>query len=192
MFVVDQSGIILAWNRAIEKLTGIDSSDMIGKGDYEYAVPFKGRRCPMLVDVLLQGIDISSLGYDYYEIHDEIYYAEDTIGLKADAQIQLRYEASKCYPDETTQSSCAIQTVKDVTHFNNMKISLHDNQERFRSIFMSASDMIFIKDKDLNYSMVNPSFLETFQFQDNDVIGKNFSQVFRKPHIEDISISVKK
>ena len=37
-FVVDRAGRVTAWNRAIEELTGISSADMIGKGDYEYAL----------------------------------------------------------------------------------------------------------------------------------------------------------
>ncbi len=186
MFVVDNTGIIIAWNRAIENLTGILSCEMLGKDNYEYSIPFKGKRCPMLVDVILQDIDISLLGYDYYEIHDGIYYAEDIIYNNETYPVHLRYEASKCYPLDNSSSTCAIQTVKDVTTFANMKKSFHDNQEKLRSIFISARDMIFIKDKDFNYTMVNPSFLEIFQLTEDEVIGKNFFQVFNFPHKEDI------
>jgi len=34
-------------------MTGVKASDMLGKGDYEYALPFYGRRRPILVDLYL-------------------------------------------------------------------------------------------------------------------------------------------
>ena len=41
-FVIDNEGIVIAWNRAIEAMTGISKSEMIGKGDFEYSLPFYG------------------------------------------------------------------------------------------------------------------------------------------------------
>jgi PAS domain S-box-containing protein len=49
--VIDAEGKVLAWNRALENMTGIRSEDMLGKGDYEYAIPFYGERRPILVDL---------------------------------------------------------------------------------------------------------------------------------------------
>ena len=34
-FVINNEGKVIAWNRAIEKLTGIKAERMLGKGDYE-------------------------------------------------------------------------------------------------------------------------------------------------------------
>ncbi len=51
-FVVDQNKKVIAWNRAIEEMTGVRKEQIIGKGDYAYAVPFYGERKPMLIDLL--------------------------------------------------------------------------------------------------------------------------------------------
>ena len=51
--VIDKDGTVIAWNRAMEKMTGIKKEDMLGKGDYEYALPFYGHRRPMLIDFAL-------------------------------------------------------------------------------------------------------------------------------------------
>ncbi len=56
-FVVDAEGVIIAWNRAIEHLTGAPASEMLGRGDRAYAVPFTGDRRPMLVDMAMSGGD---------------------------------------------------------------------------------------------------------------------------------------
>ena len=55
--VIDREGKVLAWNRALETMTGIKAEDMIGKGDYEYALPFYGKRRPILVDLALVPLD---------------------------------------------------------------------------------------------------------------------------------------
>ncbi len=41
-FVIDRRGKVLAWNRAIEEMTGIEKEKMLGEGDYVYAIPFYG------------------------------------------------------------------------------------------------------------------------------------------------------
>ena len=48
--VIDREGKITAWNRAMEAITGVKREDMIGKGDYEYALPFYKERRPILID----------------------------------------------------------------------------------------------------------------------------------------------
>ena len=51
-FVIDHKGVVIAWNRAIEKMTGVSAADIVGKGDYAYAVPFYGKRRPILIDMV--------------------------------------------------------------------------------------------------------------------------------------------
>lgn len=51
--VIDKDGKVIAWNRAIETMTGIKKEEMIGKGNYEYALPFYGDRRPILIDLAL-------------------------------------------------------------------------------------------------------------------------------------------
>jgi len=51
--VIDPQGKVMAWNPAMEKLTGVRARDIIGKGDYEYSLPFYGERRPVLADIAL-------------------------------------------------------------------------------------------------------------------------------------------
>ena len=50
---IDADGRITAWNRAMEELTGVPASTVIGKGGREYAVPFYGDRRATLIDLVL-------------------------------------------------------------------------------------------------------------------------------------------
>jgi PAS domain S-box-containing protein len=51
-FVIDGKGVVTAWNKAMEELTGITGKQMVGKGNYEYALPFYGKRIPILIDLV--------------------------------------------------------------------------------------------------------------------------------------------
>lgn len=52
-FAIDRDGRVISWNRAIEDLTGTRKGDMLGRGDYAYAIPFYGNRRPILIDMIL-------------------------------------------------------------------------------------------------------------------------------------------
>jgi PAS domain S-box-containing protein len=51
-FVVDAGGRVIAWNKSMEEMTGVKKEQMIGQGDYAYAVPFYGERRPILIDLI--------------------------------------------------------------------------------------------------------------------------------------------
>lgn len=51
--VVDSNGKVTYWNYAAEALTGVKAEDMLGMGNYEYALPFYGKRRPILIDIVL-------------------------------------------------------------------------------------------------------------------------------------------
>ena len=53
-FVVDIKGKVIIWNQAAEEMTGVKAEDIIGKDDYEYAIPFFGYKKPMLVDIVIE------------------------------------------------------------------------------------------------------------------------------------------
>jgi PAS domain S-box-containing protein len=57
VFAIDRQGVVIAWNKAIARLTGIGAAEMIGSGDFNYSFPFYGERKPMLIDYLIMPPD---------------------------------------------------------------------------------------------------------------------------------------
>ncbi|HSD58892.1 MAG TPA: response regulator [Methanotrichaceae archaeon] len=53
-FVVNSEGNVIAWNKAIEALTGVKSEEILGLGNYEYSLPFYGERKAILIDLVLK------------------------------------------------------------------------------------------------------------------------------------------
>jgi PAS domain S-box-containing protein len=53
-FVIDSEGRVITWNKAIEEMTGVKAGDILGKNNFEYALPFYGIRRPILIDLVLE------------------------------------------------------------------------------------------------------------------------------------------
>jgi len=66
-YIIDDKSRVIAWNRAIEEMTGVRKERMIGKGDYAYAVPFYGEPGPVLIDLALACSDQKPEHYDSLE-----------------------------------------------------------------------------------------------------------------------------
>jgi PAS domain S-box-containing protein len=57
VFAINKAGVIIAWNKAMEQLTGFETRAMMHKGNREYAIPFYGEPRPMLVDNIIMSDD---------------------------------------------------------------------------------------------------------------------------------------
>jgi DNA-binding response OmpR family regulator len=53
-YAIDREGKVIAWNKAMAEFTGTDSKKILGRGDGEYAIPFFGRKTPMLSDLVFE------------------------------------------------------------------------------------------------------------------------------------------
>ncbi len=75
--VIDASGVVVAWNKAVEDITGVLKEDIIGKGNYEHALPFYGDRRPILIDLaMLEEEDLPIDVYNYAERKGDMLYGE--------------------------------------------------------------------------------------------------------------------
>ncbi len=66
----------------------------------------------------------------------------------------------------------------DITDLKRAQASLHESENRFKSIFQAAEDAIFIKDRDRKYTHVNPAMLRLLSMEEEDIIGKTYEEVF--------------
>ncbi|MCK4258944.1 MAG: diguanylate cyclase [Halanaerobiales bacterium] len=56
-FVIDSEKKVIAWNKAIEEMTGVSKEEIIGKTDYAYTLPFYGYPRPALIDLIVDNND---------------------------------------------------------------------------------------------------------------------------------------
>lgn len=138
-FVVDMAGKVIAWNRAMEALSGVKAEDMVGKGDYAYAQPFGGERHPMLIDYVLHP-DIK-LEDRYKLIHREgnAVVVEMFMDRIRPGGGWLRASATVLY-DSSGKKVGAIETIRDVTDLRRAEQERLEQVERERQIEMKAEE----------------------------------------------------
>ena len=66
-FAIDAQGCVILWNRAIEKFTGVNAADILGKGNYEHSIPFYKIRRPILANLLLKPDPEFEKQYQYFK-----------------------------------------------------------------------------------------------------------------------------
>jgi|GEM_PF-2632879 len=114
-FAVDRNGFLIAWNRAMEEMSGVPSQDVIGRGDFEYAIPFYGFRRPMLIDQLFRNEgSISKKFYSYVRRSGRALIAETTISDLRGKRAHLWMKATPLY-DSGGEIAGAIESMRDIT-----------------------------------------------------------------------------
>ena len=115
-FVIDTDGKVIAWNRAIEKMTGINKTNMLHKGDYEYAVPFFGERKPILIDIILKSeAEPINARYDFFHRQGDIAYSEFQAPLALEGRGAYLFATASILRDSNGQVAGAIESIRDIT-----------------------------------------------------------------------------
>ncbi|WAC06704.1 MAG: PAS domain S-box protein [Thermodesulfobacteriota bacterium] len=75
-FVLDNNKKVIAWNRAIEEMTGLKKQDIIGQGDNAVTIPFYGERRTHLLDLIDVTDPELESKYQYVQRRGNTLYAE--------------------------------------------------------------------------------------------------------------------
>lgn len=153
-FAIDRDGSITAWNEAMEVLTGILSADMIGKSEYEYALPLYGSRIPLLIDNLLQTGSHKELSERFWKKEGETLAAEETFpGVKNGESIFK----TRARPVQDTEGNVigGLQTFHDITEYKRSQDALLASEQKYRTFFENVTDFLYIHDFEGNMIETN-------------------------------------
>jgi PAS domain S-box-containing protein len=133
-WVIDNNGKVIAWNKAMEKLLNISAEDMVGKGDYEYALPFYGERRPVLIDLVRDWDATYEKKYLSVKKDGEILTSESYHPALGENGIYLSGTASLLY-NTAGEVTGAIESLRDITTDKQMGERIREKEARFRSYF---------------------------------------------------------
>jgi PAS domain S-box-containing protein len=171
--VIDNGGKVIAWNKAMEKLTGVRAGNMLGKGDYEYAIPFYGERKPMLLDMV--GLPREKVNKRYTNLAFEDGKLE-AMTIKATLKgkdVVLWGTAGRLYGLDGKVMG-AIESIRDVTSQKMMEEELRRQEELYRRISTSINDGIAVIDVNGLVIYVNPRAIDIVGYPREEVIGRDF------------------
>jgi PAS domain S-box-containing protein len=176
--VIDAQGRITAWNRAIEELTRAKAGDMLGKGNYEYALPFYGERRPILIDLALEADEKFE-----QERYSNIHRHGDTLAGEAFTPSlpgggAYLYATASVLRDANAKVIGAIESIRDITDRKQTEDELKRERDFRRTLIESSPSYFVAINGDGMTIMMNESMLAALGYDRDEVVGKDYLTTF--------------
>jgi len=141
-------------------MTGVPASEMIGKGDYAYTIPFYGEARPLLMDLVFEeSQDIinryPSIARQGKTLLTEVF-CDALYGKKG------AWVFAKAAPlhDAAGNLIGAIEGIRDITPQKHAEAALRESEEKYRGLFESIVDGVAESDLDGNIITCNKAYRE--------------------------------
>ena len=179
-FAIDADRKITIWNKAMERMTGIRSEDMLGKGDHEYTLPFYGERRSALLDLVWsESPDILSR---YPEVRREGFSYMTEVFCPALEDGRGAHLMAKASPlrDPDGKIIGAIEALRDITARKQAEESLRKSEEQYRNLFMYAQIGIFHSLPSGRFLTANPSLARMLGYSSPEELMSSITHMGRQ------------
>jgi PAS domain S-box-containing protein len=175
IFAIDEDGKVVLWNKAMEDLTGVSSSEIMGKVGYEYAVPFHNTRQPMLIDYALTRDDEVLKLYPRVKKEGEGVSAEKEVIL-CHKPVVLWMKARPIY-DAKGKAICAVECIKDITFTKKARNELTEVEARYRALFDRSIFYVYVHDFEGTFIDANKATLDALGYSLEELVGTNINAI---------------
>jgi diguanylate cyclase (GGDEF)-like protein/PAS domain S-box-containing protein len=156
-FAIDLEGRVIAWNQAIEEMTGIKKEDMLGKGGYEYAYPFYGVRSPILIDLAMKPDAEIEKMYPFLSRDNDGIIAESVSERLVPGQDVFLWIKASPISDTSGNIIGAIESIRDISERKRVERALREGEEKYRAIFENNVIGMFQSSPEGRFISVNPA-----------------------------------
>jgi PAS domain S-box-containing protein len=175
-FAIDRNGRVIAWNRAMEEITGVPADDILGRGNYEYALPFFGEGRPMLIDLISEpDFQIEKWGYSGIRRNGNVVIAETPALDQSNLPHVLLAIAAPIF-DRDGERAGAIESLADITRRRREVTALQDSLVQFREILENTGSATAIIESDDTISYINPEFERMLGYVQAEIVGKKWME----------------
>jgi|GEM_PF-1242384 len=171
VFVLDRQHRVIAWNLAMERMTGIAKPDILGKGEYRYAVPFYGKPVPVFVDSLLDG-ERPAAWYQNVSRGNNFFHGDCFVpNLNNGQGAYMSLNASLLFSAEGEVIG-AIETLRDVTERTEFIKKIEHAAYEWRSTFDCIPELVALLEPDFRIGRVNKAFADAVESLPEALIGR--------------------
>ena len=165
-FVINKDGRVIAWNRAIELMTGVSKEDIIGKGDCAYAVPFYGENIPILIDSLISVEDEIDSRYKNIRNDGGTITAEVFVPSMRNGDGAYVWATASRLNNRNGEIIGAIESIRDVTDKQDAEDALMESEAKYRSLVEHSLEGVLILDLQGTILFANSAAARTIEADD--------------------------
>ncbi|HEY5556324.1 PAS domain S-box protein [Acetobacterium sp.] len=170
---IDTTGHVIIWNKAIEKMTGIPASEMIGKGDYVYTIPFYGEARPHLMDLIFQEDEKIVNRYPNLTREGDSLTAEVFCSALNNNKGAWVFAKASPLHDQAGNIIGAIESIRDITEHKNKEEEILESKNFMEILLQSIPAPVFYKDINGRYLGFNHAYEDFFGKTKEALIGKS-------------------
>jgi PAS domain S-box-containing protein len=175
--VIDKEGRVIAWNLAMEEMTGVSAAAMLGKGDHEYALPFYGERRPALIDLVFEAQNAAEANYLSMERKGGVLSGLAHIPSLRGREAYLIGNASLLF-DSNGEVAGAIQSVRDVTEQKLMEHAIARAEAKYRNIFENSTIGIFQVSPEGRFLSLNTAMARGLGYDSAEEVLSAIGEIF--------------
>lgn len=187
--VVDQNKKVIAWNRAIEEMTGVPKKDILGKGNDVYSLPFYGKPRPILIDLIFSDDreveKQNSDEYRFIERKGNTIYGENFVPSLFNEKGAFLWGTASPLFDSSGNLLGAIESIRDITRLKKVEEAFRDSEDRYRTIFETTGTATIIVEEDTTIALANAGFEKLSGYSKEEIEGlKSWIDFFAKDQLE--------
>jgi PAS domain S-box-containing protein len=163
-FAVDNEKKVIAWNKAMEQMTGVEKRFVLGKGDVCYSAHLYGKPRPMLIDLVFEDINNSRDEFKFVCREGDKLFGEAYVPGVYGGKGAYLFGTASPLVDASGHMTGAIESIRPITEIKRIEKELQESEERYRVAIENSPDGIAMV-KDGRYLYVNTRFLKIFGFE---------------------------
>lgn len=182
-FVIDNDKKLVAWNKAIEKMTGVSKREISSLGQYAYALPFYGTRRPILINLINSPVKEIEELYDFVKRKGDSLVFETYVPSMYGGKGAHLWGIAAPLLDQEGNIVGAIESIRDISELkkveNDLKKTLataKNARDRITAIFKCVGDGLIFTDIDGRIFSLNHAA--------EKLLGIRLREVFQHPLTE--------
>ena len=141
-FAINNDKRVIVWNKAMEELSGVHKEQMLGKGDYEYTIPFYGERRQQLLDLIDCADEELATRYQQINRQKQMLSAEVFLPGAHHGKGAYAWVMGAPMYDADGVRMGSIEAIRDITERKRAEVALKEARESAESANRTKSEFL--------------------------------------------------